>query len=84
MHQTLRLCKEGGVGKGGGETKELKIAQGAAFFPEIIFFPYPAVSFNKEDYLFIYFSLSLLHFLLTFFYLVNATLPILAFKGDVR
>lgn len=41
----------------GGETKELKIAQGAAVFPEIIFFSYPAVSFNKQDHLFIYFSL---------------------------
>lgn len=58
-----------------GETKELKIAQGAAFFPEIIFFFYPAVSFDKQDYLFIYLFLPLFTPLFTYIFLFSQLYP---------
>lgn len=84
MHQTLRLCKEGGDGKGGGETKELKIAQGAAFFPEIILFFYPAVSFHKQDYLFISPSLHSTFYLCFLFCQHHSTHPHISFKCKVK
>lgn len=67
----------------GGETKELKIAQGAAFFPEIIlFFSTQLFHFiNRIIYLFLPLFTPLFTYV---FYFVNTTLPILTSPLNAR
>lgn len=73
-----------GVGRG-GETKELKIAQGAAFFPEIILFPTQLFHLiNKIIYLFISPSLYATFYLRFLFGQCHFTHPHVSFKCKAK
>lgn len=84
MHQTLRLCKEGGDGKG-GRNKRAKNSPGSCFLPgDHSFFFYPAVSFHKQDYLFISPSLHSTFYLCFLFRQHHFTHPHISFKCKVK